>query len=107
MSGFDERERAQETKYQLDQEQEFKAHARRAKLVGLWAAEQMGLSKEEGEAYAKTVILADLEEAGEDDIFRKIRKDLDDKKVAQTDHQIRARMSELLETARLQVKEGR
>lgn len=106
MSEFDDRKRAQETKYQLDQEQEFKASARRAKLVGLWAAELMGVTGEDAAAYAKSVVLSDLEEAGEEDLFRKIRADLDAKGVAQSDHQIRARMAELLEEARAQVKAG-
>lgn len=107
MNEFDDRKRAQETKYQLDQELEFKAQARRAKLLGRWAATQMGLEGEEAELYAKTVLMADLEEAGEEDLFRKVRTDFDTHHVAQSDHQIRARMAELLDEARLQVKEGR
>jgi hypothetical protein len=107
MSDFDDRKRVQETKFQLDQEQEFKAQARRAKLVGLWAAKLMGHTDEEAAAYAKTVVLADLEENGEEDLFRKIRKDLDSAAVAQSDHQIRAHMAELLDEARAQIKEGK
>lgn len=106
MSEFDDRKRAQEKNYELSQELEFKAQARRAKLVGLWAAELAGLGGEEAEAYAKTVLLADLEEAGEDDLFRKIRADFDAKKIAQSDHQIRAKMTELLDEARRQIKAG-
>lgn len=106
MSEFDDRKRAQEKKFELDQEQEFKAQARRAKLVGLWAAGLMGLSGEDADAYAKSVVLADLEEAGEDDLFRKIKADLDSKGVAQTEHQVRARMADLLEEARAQIKAG-
>jgi hypothetical protein len=104
MSQFDERERAHEKKYELDQEREFRAQARRAKLSGLWAADLMGLSGEAAEGYAKSVVLADLEEAGEEDIFRKIRQDLDAKGIAQTDHQIRAKITELLDVARAQIK---
>lgn len=107
MSEFDDRKRAQETKYQLDQEQDFKSQARRAKLVGLWAAGLMGLSDEDAAAYAKTVVIADLEEAGEDDLFRKIRADFDAKGVAQSDHQIRHHMADLLEEARQQIKDGK
>ena len=107
MSDFDDRKRGQETKFQLDQELEFKAQARRAKLVGLWAAQLIGLADEEAAAYAKSVVLADLEENGEEDLFRKIRKDLDNAAVAQSDHQIRAPMADLLEEARVQVKEGK
>jgi len=106
MSEFDDRKRAQETKYQLDQELEFKAQARRAKLVGLWAAELMGLSGEAAEAYAKSVVIADLEEAGTEDLFRKIRADLDQHAVQLSDHQIRAKMEEALAEARESVRKG-
>ena len=107
MSDFDDRKRGQETKFQLDQELEFKAQARRAKLVGLWAAGLMGQDGEDAAAYAKSVVLADLEENGEEDLFRKIRQDLDKAGVAQSDHQIRAHMAEMLEEARVQIKEGK
>ncbi len=107
MSQFDDRKRAQEKKFELDQELEFKAQARRAKLVGLWAAGLMGLSGEEAEAYAKSVVMADLEEAGTEDLFRKIRGDLDMHAVQLSDHQIRAKMEEALAEARESVKEGR
>jgi hypothetical protein len=106
MSDFDDRRRGQETKFQLDQELEFKAQARRAKLVGLWAAELMGLSGEAADAYAKSVVIADLEEAGTEDLFRKIRGDLDQGGVQLSDHQIRAKMEEALADARAQVKAG-
>jgi hypothetical protein len=106
MSNFDERERAEEKRFQLSQEQEFKAQARRARLVGEWAATMMGMNAEEAAAYAKTVVLADLEEAGEEDLFRKIRADIDAHNVAISDHQIRTRMAEALEEARAQVKAG-
>jgi hypothetical protein len=106
MSQFDDRKRGQEVKFQLDQELEFKAQARRAKLVGLWAANLMGLSGEEAEAYAKSVVVADLEEAGTEDLFRKIRGDLDLHAVQLSDHQIRAKMDEALAEARASVKNG-
>lgn len=106
MSNFDERQRGQETKFQLDQELEFKAQARRAKLVGLWAADQMGLDDEAAANYAKSVVIADLEEAGVEDLFRKIRTDLDQHAVQLSDHQIRAKMEECLDEARLQIKAG-
>ncbi len=106
MSDFDDRRRGQETKFQLDQELEFKAQARRAKLVGLWAAGLMGLSGEEADAYAKSVVIADLEEAGIEDLFRKIRADLDGAAVQLSDHQIRAKMDEALEEARESVRKG-
>jgi hypothetical protein len=104
MSDFDDRRRGQETKFQLDQELEFKAQARRAKLVGLWAAGLMGLSGAEADAYAKSVVIADLEEAGVEDLFRKIRTDLDQSAVQLSDHQIRAKMEEALSEARESVR---
>jgi hypothetical protein len=106
MSNFDERQRGQETKFQLDQELEFKAQARRAKLVGLWAAGQMGLDDEAAANYAKSVVIADLEEAGVEDLFRKIRADLDQHAVQLSDHQVRAKMEECLDEARRQIKAG-
>ncbi len=104
MSGFDDRENAFEGQYAHDQEMEFKAVARRNKLLGLWAAELMGISGDEADAYAKEVVLADFEEAGHEDVFRKIRGDLDARGVEQSDHQIRHRMDQLLEDARTQVR---
>ena len=106
MSQFDDRKRASETKYQLDQDLEFKAQARRAKLVGLWAASLMGLADEAAADYAKSVVMADLEEAGTEDLFRKIRADLDQHAVEFSDHQIRAKMDEALGEARASVKAG-
>ncbi|MGE0743187.1 MAG: DUF1476 domain-containing protein [Hyphomonadaceae bacterium] len=106
MSQFDDRKRAQEKKFELDQELEFKAQARRAKLVGLWAAGHMGLAGEEAEGYAKSVVIADLEEAGAEDLFRKIRADLDLHAVQLSDHQIRAKMDEALAEARASVQAG-
>jgi hypothetical protein len=105
-SQFDERQRAQATKFQLDQELEFKAQARRAKLLGLWAAGLMGLSEEAANDYAKSVVVADLEEAGVEDVFRKIRADLDQHAVQLSDHQIRAKMDECLAEARASVAAG-
>jgi hypothetical protein len=106
MSEFDDRKRAQEKKFELDQELEFKANARRNKLLGLWAAGLMGKTGEDAEAYAKAVVMADFEEAGDDDVFRKVRADFDAAGIAQSDHQIRARTSELLDEARTQIKAG-
>ena len=106
MSQFDDRERGEEKKYQLDQELEFKAQARRAKLVGLWAAGLMGLADEAAANYAKSVVVADLEEAGVEDLFRKIRADLDMHSVQLSDHQIRSKMEEALAEARISVQAG-
>jgi hypothetical protein len=106
MSEFDDRQRAQEKKFELDQELEFKAQARRAKLVGLWAAGHMGLSGVAAEDYAKSVVLADLEEKGEEDLYRKIAADLRLQGVTLTEHQIRAKMGEALDEARQQIRAG-
>ena len=107
MSQFDDRERAEEGKFAHERELEFKAQARRAKLVGLWAAELMGLEGDAVESYAKSVVLSDLEEAGVEDVFKKIRTDLDMHSVEKSDHQIRTKMEELLIEARKQVQEGK
>lgn len=105
MSTFDDREKAYENKFAHDQELEFKAVARRNKLLGLWAAELMGMDESRSLEYAKEVVKADFEEAGDDDVFRKIRGDFDARGVEQTDHQIRHKMEQLLEDARSQVRE--
>jgi hypothetical protein len=104
MTTFDKREEGFEKKFALDEEQKFKAMARRNRLLGMWAAEKLGLSGDEANAYAKEVVMADFEEAGDGDVFRKIRKDFDAKGVDQSDHQIRRTMEELLATAAAQVK---
>ena len=106
MTTFDKREEGFEKKFALDEELIFKAAARRNKLLGMWAAEKLGLSGADAEAYAKSVVMADFQEAGDDDVFRKIRGDLDAKKVAQSDHQIRRTMDELMQTAIDQLKAG-
>ncbi|MEM6535023.1 MAG: DUF1476 domain-containing protein [Pseudomonadota bacterium] len=103
MSSFDDRERAEEAKYALDQATEFKVMARRNKMLGLWAAELMGLSGADAEAYAKTVVLSDLEEPGDDDVFRKVQADLEKAGIDRTDTRIRDHMAELLPVAREQV----
>ena len=104
MSGFDKREEAEEAKYAHDQQLMFKATARRNKLLGLWAAGLLGKTGDEAVAYAVEVVKSDFEEAGEEDVFRKIRKDFDASGVDQTDHQIRRQMEELLPVAIDQVK---
>ena len=107
MSGFDKRREGYESKFAHDQELKFKATARRNKLLGLWAAEKLGLSGPEADAYAKEVVKADFEEAGDEDVFRKIRKDLDAKQVAVSDHLIRRQMEELMATAVEQIQSGK
>ena len=107
MTTFDKREEGFEKKFAHDEELKFKATARRNKLLGMWAAEKMGISGPAAETYAKEVITADFEEPGDGDVFRKIRKDFDAKKVAQTDQQIRKTMDDLMETAIAQIKTGK
>ncbi|MGK9050863.1 DUF1476 domain-containing protein [Neorhizobium sp. CSC1952] len=102
MSGINDREKAFENKFALDQELKFKALARRNKLVGLWAAGLLG--KADVEAYAKEVVVADFEEAGEEDVFRKLRKDFDAAGVSVSDQDIRTRMVELLAEAVTQIE---
>ncbi|CAM9121461.1 unnamed protein product [Phaeothamnion confervicola] len=104
MSGFDEREKGFERKFVHDSELEFKAMARRNKLLGLWAAEKMGLGGTDADAYAKEVVKSDFQEAGDDDVLRKVKADLDAKGVSQSEHQIRREMDELLVKARQQVQ---
>ncbi len=104
MSGFDKRREGYESKFAHDQDLKFKATARRNKLLGLWAAEKLGLSGQAAEDYAKDVVKADFEEVGEEDVFRKVRKDFDDKKVAISDHQIRREMDELMAKAVEQIQ---
>jgi hypothetical protein len=104
MTTFDKREEGFEKKFAHDEELRFKANARRNKLLGLWAAEKLGISGPDADAYAKEVVMADFEEAGDHDVFGKIRKDFDAKGVAQSDHQIRRAMDELMETAIAQIK---
>ncbi|HHZ08195.1 MAG TPA: DUF1476 domain-containing protein [Rhizobiales bacterium] len=104
MSSMKDREEGFERKFALDEEQRFRATARRNKLLGLWAAEKLGKTGEAADAYAKEVVVADLEEAGDEDVFRKIRRDFDVAGVAQTDHQIRRTMEELMTTAVEQIK---
>jgi hypothetical protein len=106
MSEFDRRNEGFEKKFAHDEELRFKASARRNKLLGLWAAEHLGLSGDEANAYAKEVVAADFEEAGDEDVFRKVRQDFDAKGVTQSDHQIRRTMLELMDKAIEQIKTG-
>jgi len=106
MTTFDERGEGFQRKFALDEELRFKATARRNKLLGLWAAEKLGLSGAAADDYAKEVVKADFIEAGEEDVFRKIRADFDAKKVTQSDHQIRRTMDELMAEAVQQIKAG-
>jgi hypothetical protein len=106
MTTFDKREEGFEKKYALDEEQKFKAEARRNKLLGLWVAEKLGMSGDEANAYAREVVAADFEEAGDGDVVRKVMGDLTAKDIAITEPQIRAKMDELMAQAVMQVKTG-
>lgn len=104
MDEFEKRKQAAESKFAHDEELRFRSMARRNKLLGLWAAEKMGLTGEDADAYAKEVVLADFQEKGDEDVFRKVRGDFDAKGVDQSDHQIRRTMEELLVKAAEQVQ---
>lgn len=104
MTTFDDRERAAEAKYVQDEKSKFKLMARRNKLLGLWAADLLDLAGADAEAYAKTVMLSDLEEVGDDDVFRKVRADFDAAGVDRSDARMREQMAELLPVAREQLE---
>jgi hypothetical protein len=100
MSTFDDREHAFEAKFAHDAEMQFRALARRNKMLGLWAAALMGKTGADADAYAVDVIKADLEEAGDEDVYRKVFRDIGDKADEQT---IRAKMAELMVEAKAQL----
>ena len=106
MTTFDKREESFEKKFAHDEELRFKATARRNKLLGLWAAEKLGLSGAAADAYAKEVVAADFEEAGDNDVVRKVLADFQAKNVSQSDHQVRRTMDELMAEAIAQIKAG-
>jgi hypothetical protein len=106
-TSFDKREEGFEKQFAHDEELRFKASARRNKLLGLWVAEKLGMSGTDANTYAKDVVMADFEEAGDDDVFRKVRKDLDDKKVSVSDQDIKKTMVELMAQAIEQIKTGK
>lgn len=107
MSGFDKRKTGEEVKFALDQELKFKANARRNKLLGLWAAALLGKTGDDAAAYASEVVKSDFEAPGDDDVFAKVHGDLTKAGVAQTDHQVRRQMEELMHTAIEQIKAER
>ncbi len=103
MTTFDEREKSFEAKYKHDQELRFKVTARRNKLLGLWAATKMGLAGAEAEAYAKTVVQADFEKPGEEDVIQKVVKDLGARGIQVDAPAVRREMEQLLSVAKEQV----
>ena len=106
MTTFDKREEGFERKFVHDEELKFKAESRRNRLLGQWAAGLLGKSGADDDANVKEVNASDLEQAGEEDVFRKIRRDFDGAGVKQSDHQIRRTMTELMETAIRQVRDN-
>jgi hypothetical protein len=104
MTTFDSRKDGFEKKFAHDEELQFKATARRNKLLGRWAAEKLGLSGDEADQYAKDVVAADFEEAGDDDVVRKVMADFAAKNVDQSEHQVRRTMDELMVEAVAQIK---
>ncbi len=107
MTTFDDREQGFEKKFALDQEQEFKAHARRNRALGEWAAGLMGLQAPHIEEYAKAVVKSDLELPGDDDVLRKVFEDLKGSGVEISEGAVRMKMAELLAQAREGVKAGK
>jgi len=106
MSGaFEKRQKGFESKWAHDEELRFKVFARRNKLLGLWAAGELGHSGDAAEAYAKTVVAADFEKAGDEDVFDKVRADFTAKGVALSDHMLRVKMEELIEVAKKQIEQ--
>lgn len=106
MTTFDKREEAFEKQFAHDEELRFKATARRNKMLGLWAAEKLGLSGAEADSYALSVVMSAFEDSTHD-VANKIRKDFEAKAVAQSDHQIGRQMTELMAIAIQDVKAGR
>jgi hypothetical protein len=105
MTTFDKREETFERKFVLDEELKFKAEARRNKLLGLWAADQLGISGEAANAYARDVVVSDFEADG-DGVFRRVNGDLGAKGLAVPEAQLRAKMDELMAQAVMQIQAG-
>ena len=103
MSGFDDREHAFEKKYAQDQELQFKVQARRNKLLGLWAAQKLGLAAAEVDAYVKSVVISDFDEPGDDDVLRKVMSDFEQAKVPMDHTQVRYEMDRLMAEAKRQL----
>jgi hypothetical protein len=106
MTTFDKREEAFEKKFALDEEQKFKAIARRNRLLGLWVAEQLGLSGDAAIDYARTVVAAEFSEGGDAAVIRKVTNDLNAKSVGISETELSAKMIELSALALVQVKAG-
>jgi hypothetical protein len=106
MATFEDREKGFEQKFRHDQELQFKVTARRNRLLGLWAAERMGLTGDAADAYAKEVVAADFEKPGDDDVVQKVAGDLKAKNITVTEQQIRDELRRLFEAAKKQIMSG-
>lgn len=106
MTTFDDREKGFETKYQRDQEFQFKVTARRNKLLGLWMAEKLGLAGAEAESYAKDVVVADFEKPGDDDVVEKVMADVAAKGIDVAEKDVRREMARLMDVAREQLQKN-
>ena len=104
MTTFDDRERPEETRYKHQQELAFKARNRGNKLFGMWIAEQLGLNGEAAENYARDVVVADFDLPGDEDIFAKVRADLEAKSIEISDHILDKRLQEFRQIAAEQIK---
>ena len=104
MTTFDKREEGFEKKFAHDEELRFKANARRNKLLGLWAAEKLGISGDAANTYAKDVVMADFEAGGDNDVLKKVLGDLTAKGVASSEQDVRRTMNELMEKAIAEIK---
>jgi hypothetical protein len=107
MTTFNEREKGFEQQFAHDEELRFKAIARRNKLLGLWAATKLGITGPAADAYSKDVVMAEFEAGGDEDVFRKLRRDFDAKGIALSEQDIRKAMQDLLGQAVQQIKAGK
>ena len=105
MSSFNKRKQDAENRFKHDQELEFKANARRNKLLGLWAAQEMSISGDAADAYAKDVVISDFDRPGDEDVLEKVHKDFVDKGLDISEHRVRKEMDRLMDEARQQVRE--
>lgn len=103
MTQFNQREKAFEAKFQQDQELQFKVNARRNKLLGLWAAQQLGLEGGDAAAYAKEVVASDFDEPGDNDVLRKVVKDFEAKNIETTERTVRSEMTRLMDQAKREI----
>ena len=106
MTTFDDRQKGFESKFARDEELRFKATSRRNRLLGLWAAEKLGKTGQAGDAYAREVIRADMQEAGDEDVFRKLRGDFDQAGIRQSDEEIRRAMHDMMAQAVEQIEKN-